>query len=235
MCLIIDITRKISGLNMSTRAVLTQISLKMVNFSSFWRFFSFSDPYSTSTMAVIMVNRVFFCSKMHQHKKTGRNLALYIDNKKILTEMSKKMTIFWRFFYIFTTLGPLNCSRGLETEIRCFHYLYWDMLVQNGMSHAMFNPMNNLFTAFENIVWNLTARYAFSRYFRDYFAIFIHDKCSDMVFQIRLIILHLLICDKHMFWAIAGELGRLEYGWWRHYLWGAISPTCYHISDVYPP
>ena len=112
MCLIIDITRKISGLNMSTRAVLTQISLKMVNFSSFWRFFSFSDPYSTSTMAVIMANRVFFVRRCINIKKPGRNLALYIDNKKILTEMSKKMTIFWRFFYIFTTLGPLN---GMNT------------------------------------------------------------------------------------------------------------------------
>ena len=91
------------------------------------------------------------------------------------------------------------------------------------MSHVMLDPRINKFTALENIVLKFDCARRVFAVFRVYFAIFIYGKYSDMVFQIPQTILHPLICNKSMFWAIGRVLGRSTHTWWRHDLWPLIS------------
>ena len=148
-----------------------------------------------------------------------------------MTKITLKMANFRRFFINFWTFWPLDRLKGLKINFCCFRYLSWEKLVQNDMSHAMLVPRINKFTAFENILLKFDrARLVFA-VFRVCYAIFIYAKYRDMVFQIPLTILHLLICNKPMFWAIAWALGRPAYGWWRHYLWRATKKIATLLSE----
>ena len=158
-------------------------------------------------MAVRPVYMVYFAWRYIIINKTRRNPVLY-TSKKSIDQNNVKNGQFSAFFINFRTFWSLDRPKSLKINFCCFHYLSWEKLVQNDMSHVILDPRINKFTALENIVLKFDCARRVFAVFRVYFAIFIYGKYSDMVFQIPQTILHPLICNKSMFWAIGRVLGR---------------------------